>query len=103
LVAQIDEPGGFDFAGSAPGGPEVDGQRAAFVVRQRDLFAAEVFEGEGRRGLALERGEVLRRATGIENQFTLRSRGTQPLGGLTAELPVGPSSPGESGQDEENR
>src|ERR1035437_121329 len=101
-VAQIDKPGGLDLAGSAPGGPEVDGQRMALVVRQRDFFAAEVFEREGWRGLSLQRGDVLRRAACIENQFALRSRGPQPLGGLPAVLPVCPAGPGEGGQDKEN-
>src|ERR1035437_4940250 len=66
--AQIDDPWGLDLAGSAPCGPEVDGQRMAFVVSQRDFFAAEVFKREEWRGLALQRGDVLRHAAGVENQ-----------------------------------
>jgi len=32
LITQIDQPRGLDLAGSAPGGPEVDQKRLAFVI-----------------------------------------------------------------------
>ena len=56
LLFEVDEPGSFQLAGAAPGGPEVDEEGLAFVVGEGDLFAGEVLKGEGGRLLAEERG-----------------------------------------------
>jgi len=75
------------------------------VTGQRNLLAAEVFEGEGGRGACPERGKKLERAVAVAcggNQFALRSRGQKPLGGLLAILPIGPAGPRKSSQDEQN-
>ena len=103
LVAQLDEPGGFDLAGAAPGGPEVDEHGLAFVAGERDFFAAQVFEREVGGGLVQKRRDVLRHvACGPATSSPLRGGGEARLGGLLAVFPVGPARPGKDGEEEKN-
>ena len=104
LVAQLDDPRRFNPAGTAPRGPEVDQHSLAPVARERDFFAAQIFKRKGRRGLAVERRDVFRRAaSGSGHQLALPGAGQQPLGRLPAILPVGPPRPGKDGQNQKRQ
>src|SRR5258707_15636723 len=56
LLLHFDEPGNLDVAGFAPGGPEIDEDDGALVLRERDLVAVEVFEFDFGSGLAVNLG-----------------------------------------------
>ena len=47
LLLHLDEPGNFDVARIAPGGPEIDEHDGAFVLGEGDVSAVEVLEGDG--------------------------------------------------------
>ena len=97
--AELDDPRRLNFAGAAPGGPEIDEDGFAFVVGEGDFFAAEIFKREGGRRLAGEGGLILGRAVGVWDEFALGGRSEEAGGGLLAILPVGPSGPGEDGEN----
>lgn len=104
LVAQLDEPGSLDFAGGAPGGPEIDEDSFALVVGQRDFLACQVFEGEVGGGLPGERGDKLGvTAGGVDYQFAFGDGCEQAIGGLFPVFVVGPAGPCKGGQNEQHR
>ena len=102
FILQFDQPRRLDLAGAAPRCPEVDQQGLALEAGERNGPAAQVFEDEVGRGLADERRLTLRNIAGSHgNELGMRSRGKRALGRLLAILPVGPSSPGKGGQNEQ--
>src|ERR1700674_1519449 len=52
LLLHLNEPGNFDVAGLAPGGPEIDEDDFAFVLGKGGAFAVQIFEGDFGGGLA---------------------------------------------------
>ena len=85
------------------GSPEVNLNRFAFIVGERDFFALGVGEGEGR-GLLADEGRLhvgyaalAGPVIGDENGFGLLGKGVS--GGLLAILPVGPSGEREQHED----
>src|SRR5437016_996267 len=52
LLLHLNEPGNFDIAGIAPGGPEIDQHDFAFVLTKRGVFGLQIFEGDVRSGLS---------------------------------------------------
>ena len=50
---KIDEPGDFDFAGAAPGGPEVQEHHFSFIVGKLHRTSMGILEGDGGLGIAV--------------------------------------------------
>jgi hypothetical protein len=48
LALEIDEPGDFDFAGTAPGGPKIEENHFAAVIGEMNDFAVRIFQGKVR-------------------------------------------------------
>src|SRR5713226_626526 len=76
LLLHFDEPGNLDVTGFTPGGPEIDEDDGALVLRESDVFAIEIFECDFGGGLAVDPGGgllgILRRAGGFDARGLVR-------------------------------
>src|SRR5439155_19440570 len=73
LLLHFDEPGNFDVAGIAPGGPEIDQDNFSFVLGKRGISTVEIFEGDFGSALAIGRVVGLRGA--LYRAYGLHARG----------------------------
>ena len=103
LLLEFDEPGSLNLAGSAPGGPEVELNRLALVAGQRNLFAAEIGQREGRGFFAYERRREVRRAIRAGgDEGGLGFLCSMERSHLLAVLVVGPAGEAEQCEDEDD-
>ena len=63
-MLNFDEPGNFHLTGLAPGGPKIDQDYFALVLRERKIFAFEIFKGDFWSGLGRSIGLTGRIACG---------------------------------------
>ena len=102
MVVEFDEPGSFNLAGAAPGGPEVDEHGLALVAGEGDFFTVQIGEREVGRRLVQERRNVLRNIACAGHQFAFGYGSETRLGCLFAVFPIGPARPGEDSQEEKD-